>query len=87
MRGRIARPLRTPSTPQIFESIHAGTQPADLTADALVKRIEIPLSWSERMALLQPDGSLHGQAPSDRQGADGRCRSVHRQNSQQRTSA
>ena len=33
--------------PQIVESIHAGTQPADLTADALVKRIEIPLAWSE----------------------------------------
>jgi DNA invertase Pin-like site-specific DNA recombinase len=46
--------------PQIVESIHAGTQPADLTADALVKRIEIPLSWSEQVALLQPDGSLQG---------------------------
>ena len=44
--------------PEIVESIHAGTQPADLTADALVKRIEIPLSWSEQMAQLQPDGSL-----------------------------
>jgi site-specific DNA recombinase len=40
--------------PQIVESISAGTQPADLTADALVKRIEIPLSWSEQVALLQP---------------------------------
>ena len=28
--------------------------PADLTADALVKRIEIPLSWSEQVAQLQP---------------------------------
>jgi len=46
--------------PQIVENISAGSQPADLTADALVKRIEIPLSWSEQMALLQPDGSLQG---------------------------
>jgi len=44
--------------PQIVESIHAGTQAADLTADALVKRIEIPLAWSEQVALLQPGGSL-----------------------------
>jgi hypothetical protein len=46
--------------PQIVESIHAGTQPADLTADALVKRVEIPLAWTEQVALLQPDGSLQG---------------------------
>jgi hypothetical protein len=46
--------------PQIVESINAGTQPADLTADALVKRIEIPLSWSEQVALLQPKDSLEG---------------------------
>ena len=46
--------------PEIVESIHAGAQPADLTADALVKRVEIPLSWSEQAALLQPDGSLQG---------------------------
>ena len=36
--------------PQIAESIHAGTQPADLTADAFVERIEIPLSWSDQVA-------------------------------------
>ena len=46
--------------PEIVESISAGSQPADLTADALVKRTEIPLSWSEQVALLQPDGSLQG---------------------------
>lgn len=46
--------------PEIVENISAGSQPADLTADALVKRIEIPLSWSEQVALLQPDGSLQG---------------------------
>ena len=40
--------------PEIVESISAGTQPADLTADALVKQIQIPLSWSEQMAPLQP---------------------------------
>jgi hypothetical protein len=47
-------------TPQIVESIHAGTQPAALTADALVKRIAIPLSWSEQVAQLQPQDSLEG---------------------------
>ena len=46
--------------PEIVESISAGSQPADLTADALVKRIEIPLAWSEQVARLQPDGSLRG---------------------------
>lgn len=40
--------------PEIVESISAGSQPADLTADALVKRIEIPLLWSEQVAELQP---------------------------------
>jgi hypothetical protein len=44
--------------PQIVENICRGTQPADLTADTLVKRTEIPLSWSEQMAQLQPDASL-----------------------------
>lgn len=39
--------------PEIVESISAGSQPADLTADALVKRIDIPLSWSEQVAQLQ----------------------------------
>ena len=46
--------------PEIVESINAGTQPTDLTADALVKRIEIPLAWSEQVARPQPDGSLQG---------------------------
>lgn len=45
---------------QIVESISTGTQPADITSDALVKRIEIPLSWSEQVAQLQPHGSLEG---------------------------
>jgi ABC-type molybdenum transport system ATPase subunit/photorepair protein PhrA len=46
--------------PQIVESISAGSQPADLTADALVKRIEMPLSWSEQVAQLQPWDALEG---------------------------
>lgn len=46
--------------PQIVESIRAGTQPAELTADALVKRTEIPLSWSEQVAQLQPYDPLEG---------------------------
>lgn len=46
--------------PQIVESIRADTQPAELPADALVKRIEIPLSRSEQVTQLQPCGELEG---------------------------
>ena len=44
--------------PQIVESICAGTQREDLTTEALVKRIEIPRSWSEQAAQLQSGGSV-----------------------------
>lgn len=33
--------------PDIVEAIVAGQQPADLTTDALIKRINIPADWSE----------------------------------------
>jgi len=44
--------------PQIVVSICAGTQSEGLTAEALVKRIEIPASWSEQAEQLQPGDSF-----------------------------
>jgi hypothetical protein len=35
-------------SPEIVAQICRGTQPDTLTADALVKRIELPLSWAEQ---------------------------------------
>jgi ketol-acid reductoisomerase len=38
--------------PEIVESIEEGRQPTTLTAEALTRRIELPLSWcSQRTAL------------------------------------
>ncbi|GJL85330.1 MAG: hypothetical protein DHS20C02_11050 [Micavibrio sp.] len=38
--------------PDIVEAIVAGQQPADLTADALIKRINLPADWSEQRRIL-----------------------------------
>ncbi|HLO79246.1 MAG TPA: recombinase family protein [Magnetospirillum sp.] len=38
--------------PDIVEAIVAGTHPADLTAEALVKHIELPLQWDQQKAVL-----------------------------------
>lgn len=38
--------------PDIVAAILAGTQPPRLTAEALIKRTKIPLSWAEQRALL-----------------------------------
>jgi len=38
--------------PDIVASILAGTQPVDLTAQKLIKRIDLPLDWAEQRALL-----------------------------------
>lgn len=38
--------------PDIVEAIAAGRHPADLTAEALVKRIDLPLGWDQQKALL-----------------------------------
>lgn len=38
--------------PDIVEAILAGTQPVELTAETLTKRIDLPLSWAEQKALL-----------------------------------
>ena len=38
--------------PDIVASILAGTQPIDLTAQKLIKQIDLPLDWAEQRALL-----------------------------------
>lgn len=38
--------------PDIVEAILAGTQPADLTAETLIKNTDLPLDWREQRALL-----------------------------------
>ena len=38
--------------PDILAAIVAGTQPIGLTAEALTKRIDLPLGWAEQRALL-----------------------------------
>jgi len=38
--------------PDIVEAIVAGQQPADLTTDALTKRINLPADWSEQRHML-----------------------------------
>jgi hypothetical protein len=41
--------------PDIVEKILAGTQPVDLTAEKLIRRIDLPLGWAEQKALLGVD--------------------------------
>jgi len=41
--------------PQIVEAILGGRQPTDLSAETLIKRIDLPLSWAEQKALLGLD--------------------------------
>lgn len=38
--------------PDIVEAILAGRQPVDLTAEKLVKRVELPLEWAEQRRVL-----------------------------------
>jgi len=38
--------------PSIVEMIVEGRRPPDLTTEALIKRVELPLSWDERRELL-----------------------------------
>jgi hypothetical protein len=38
--------------PDIVARILAGTQPVDLTAQKLIKRIDLPLDWVEQRTLL-----------------------------------
>jgi hypothetical protein len=38
--------------PHIVETIVAGRQAADLTAEALIKRTRLPLKWAEQRRLL-----------------------------------
>jgi site-specific DNA recombinase len=46
-------------SPEIVERICRGTQPDTLTADALVKRIDLPLSWAEQADRLLLSGEAH----------------------------
>lgn len=39
--------------PDIVAAILAGTQPVGVTAEALIKRTDLPLSWEEQRALLK----------------------------------
>ena len=41
--------------PDIVEAILAGTQPADLTAETLIKRMNLPRDWAAQRALLRFD--------------------------------
>ena len=38
--------------PDIVASILSGTQPVELTAEVLTKRVDLPLDWAEQRALL-----------------------------------
>jgi hypothetical protein len=38
--------------PGIVQQILAGTQPADLSVEDLIKRVDLPLAWNEQYALL-----------------------------------
>jgi hypothetical protein len=40
--------------PQIVEAIIAGNQPPELTAEALAKRIDLPLLWTAQAPLGSP---------------------------------
>ena len=39
--------------PDIVEAILTGTQPVDLTAEKLVKRVDLPLDWAEQRRVLE----------------------------------
>ncbi len=38
--------------PDIVARVLSGTQPVDLTTEALTKRIDLPLAWTEQRALM-----------------------------------
>lgn len=38
--------------PNVVEKILSGTQPQDLTAEALTKQIDLPLAWTEQISLV-----------------------------------
>ena len=39
--------------PDIVEAILTGTQPVDLTAEMLIKRVDLPLDWAEQRRVLR----------------------------------
>jgi hypothetical protein len=38
-------------SPDIVETILSGCQPVDMTAEALIKRTDVPLDWAEQTAM------------------------------------
>jgi ParB-like chromosome segregation protein Spo0J len=38
--------------PDIVEAIAAGQQPADLTAETLIRHVDLPLDWNDQRVLL-----------------------------------
>lgn len=46
------------ATPAIVEAICGGHQPADLSAETLLKRIDLPLDWSAQLKVLAPQLSF-----------------------------
>ena len=52
--------------PDIIGAILAGTQPADLTAETLIKRTDLPLDWAKQRALLGFDRAASRLATPNR---------------------
>ena len=46
--------------PDIVSKILSGTQPVELTADVLTKRIDLPAGWEEQRRLLGISEAGHG---------------------------
>jgi hypothetical protein len=40
-------------SPRVIEGILEGTQPPDLTTEALIKRIDLPIEWVAQERLLR----------------------------------
>lgn len=38
--------------PDIVEAIAAGRQPADLTAETLIRHVDLPFDWNDQRVLL-----------------------------------
>jgi hypothetical protein len=63
--------------PDIVQSIVQGRQPNSLTAEALTRRIELPLEWRSQKAALNRSTGRRGKLPW--------ARSIRRAHSEQRT--
>ena len=47
--------------PEVVETILEGTQPFELTAEALTKRVNLPLDWAEQRSLLKSTEACRSQ--------------------------